>query len=182
MTLLATLLVLPTMMAAPVNVTQFHNHENRDGLYVDPAFTRSAVAALKRDLSFKGTDVAKVYAQPLYIEGGPGGKAMLIVVDESDGISALDARTGNLIWQRLVGPPVSLSTLPCGDIDPLGITGTPVVDLATRTLFFDAMSSRSSGTIKKHQIYAMNVDTGTTNSGWPVDMPRLDPGTPFSTP
>jgi hypothetical protein len=69
-----------------------------------------------------------------------------------------------------VGAPVPLSSLPCGDIDPLGITGTPVVDLPSRTLFFDAMTTPDNGTTKKHLIYALNVDTGTTNSGWPVDV------------
>ena len=56
-----------------VNVTQFHNHDSRDGLYVDSAFTQSAAANVARDLNFDGTIVGNVYAQPLYIEGGPGG-------------------------------------------------------------------------------------------------------------
>ena len=59
---------------AQVNVTQFHNHESRDGLYVDSAFTQSAAANLARDLNFDGTIAGNVYAQPLYIEGGPGGR------------------------------------------------------------------------------------------------------------
>src|SRR5207244_10043906 len=50
---------------------------------------------------------------------------------------------------------------------PLGITGTPVVDLASRSLFFDAMID---GATKKHFIYSLNVDTGATNAGWPVDV------------
>ena len=87
-----------------------------------------------------------------------------------DNVYALDAANGSVIWQRNVGAPVPLSNLPCGDIDPLGITGTPVVDLPSRTLFFDAMTTPDNGTTKKHLIYAMNVDTGTTNSGWPVDV------------
>src|SRR6266481_6637198 len=60
--------VLPTN--AQVNVTQHHNHASRDGLYIDPAFTQSAAASLTRNLSFNGTIVGNVYAQPLYIEGG----------------------------------------------------------------------------------------------------------------
>src|SRR5437773_6390939 len=63
---------------AQVNVTQFHNHESRDGLYIDSAFTQSAAVNLTRDLNFDGTIVGNVYAQPLYIEGGPSGKAMII--------------------------------------------------------------------------------------------------------
>ena len=155
---------------AAVNVPEHHNHDSRDGLYVDPAFTPTAAAALKRDLGFNGSISGNVYAQPLYIEGGPGGKAMIIAVTESNNVYALDAADGSVIWQRNVGPPVPLSSLPCGDISPLGITGTPVVDLPSRTLLFDAMTTPDNGTTKKHLIYSMNVDTGTTNSGWPVDV------------
>jgi len=156
--------VLPTN--AQVNVTQHHNHASRDGLYIDPAFTQSAAASLTRDLGFNGTIVGNVYAQPLYIENGPGGAAMVIVVTESNNVYALDALTGIVIWQRNVGPPVS-SGLPCGNISPLGITGTPVVDLPSRSLFFDAMVD---GATKKHFIFSLNVDTGAINSGWPVDV------------
>jgi hypothetical protein len=156
--------------ATLVNVTQYHNHENRDGLYVDPALTRDAVTSLKRDISFSGVVSGNVYAQPLYIEGGPGGRAMVIAVTESDNVYALDVVNGGIIWQRHIGQAVSRTSLPCGNIDPLGITGTPVVDLASRTLFLDAMTTPDNGTTKKHLIYALNVDTGATNSGWPVDL------------
>ncbi len=156
--------VLPTN--AQVNVTQHHNHDSRDGLYIDPAFTLSAAATLTRDLGFNGTITGNVYAQPLYIENGPGGRAMVIAVTESNNVYALDAADGTVIWQRNVGPPVS-SGLPCGNISPLGITGTPVVDLPSRSLFFDAMID---GATKKHFIFSLNVDTGAINFGWPVDV------------
>jgi hypothetical protein len=154
----------------PINVVQHHNHASRDGLYVDPAFTAAAAAALQRDLGFDGTIHGHVYAQPLYIEGGPSGKAMLIAVTESNLVYALDAATGGVIWTNSVGAPVPLGTLPCGDIDPLGITGTPIVDLPSHTLFLDAMTTPDRGATKKHLIFALAVDTGTTRSGWPVDV------------
>src|SRR5467141_1470486 len=150
---------------AQVNVTQEHNNPSRDGVYIDAGFTPSAAANLTRDLSFNGTISGNVYAQPLYIEGGPNGP-MIIAVTESNNVYALNATTGLVIWQRNVGPPVT-SGLPCGNISPLGITGTPVVDLASRSLFFDAMID---GLTKKHFIYSLNVDTGATNPGWPVDV------------
>ena len=151
---------------AQVNVTQEHNNLSRNGLYVDSAFTPSAAANVTRDLNFDGTISGNVYAQPLYVEGGPGGRAKVIVVTESNSVYALDAITGTVIWNRNVGAPVT-SGLPCGNISPLGITGTPVVHLASRSLFFDAMID---GATKKHFIYSLNVDTGTTNPGWPVDL------------
>lgn len=153
-----------------VNVSEHHNHDSRDGLYIDPAFTLAAAANLKRDTNFDGTISGNVYAQPLYLEGGPGGRAMIIAVTESNNVYALDAASGSVIWQRNVGAPVPLAKLQCGNIDPLGITGTPVVDLPSRTLFFDAMTTPDNGTTKKHLIFALNVDTGATNSGWPVDV------------
>src|SRR5215469_15854508 len=114
---------------AQVNVTQEHNHPSRDGVYVDAAFTLSAAANLTRDLNFDGTISGNVYAQPLYIEGGPHGP-MIIAVTESNNVYALNATTGAVIWQRTdIGPPVT-SGLLCGNINPVGITGTPVVDLA----------------------------------------------------
>jgi hypothetical protein len=160
--------MLPTR--AQVNVTQYHNHASRDGLYVDSAFTQSAAANLTRDLNFDGTIAGNVYAQPLYIENGPGAKAMIIVVTESNDVYALDALDGSIIWERNVGPPVSVDDLICTKFDPMGITGTPVVDLASRALFLDAMITPDGGETKKHLIFSLNVDNGDINSGWPVDV------------
>src|SRR5208282_1035977 len=97
---------------AAVNVTEHHNHDSRDGLYVDSAFTPAAAASLTRDLAFDGTISGNVYAQPLYVEGGPGGKAMVIAVTESNNVYALDAANGTVIWQRHVGAPVPTNNLP----------------------------------------------------------------------
>jgi hypothetical protein len=92
---------------------------------------------------------------------------MVIIATESNNVYALNPTTGTVIWQRTdLGPSVA-SGLPCGNINPAGITGTPVVDLASRSLFFDALID---GATKKHFIYSLNVDTGATNSGWPVDV------------
>ena len=47
---------------------------------------------------------------------------------EGNTVYALDAGTGGEVWKRSLGKPAPLSSLPCGNIDPLGITGTPVID------------------------------------------------------
>src|SRR5213079_3329725 len=107
---------------AQVDVTQFHNHASRDGLYVDSAFTLNAAANLTRDLNFDGTIVGNVYAQPLYIDTGPGGRPTIIAVTESNNVYALDAVDGSVIWERNVGSPVSAIDLNCTKFDPMGIT------------------------------------------------------------
>ena len=135
---------------AQVNVTQFHNHASRDGLYIDSAFTLGAAANLTRDLNFDGTISGVVYAQPLYIEGGPCGRPMVIAVTLSNNVYALDALDGSIIWERNVGPPVSAADLCNPKFGPMGIIGTPIVDLPSRALFFDTMTTPDGGTTKKH--------------------------------
>jgi outer membrane protein assembly factor BamB len=94
----------------------------------------------------------------------------VIAVTESNNVYALDADSGGVVWRTNVGAPVPKAKLPCGDIDPLGITGTPAVDLPSRALFFDAMTTPDAGVTKQHLIFSLNVDTGSVNSGWPVDV------------
>jgi hypothetical protein len=155
---------------AQVNVIQYHNHISRDGLYIDGAFTQSAAANLSRDSNFDGTIVGNVYAQPLYIEGGPSGP-MVIAVTESNNVYALEAANGTIIWQRNVGAPVpTADLLHCTEVGSMGIISTPVVDLASRALFLDAMTTPDGGATIKHYIISLNVDTGAINSGWPVDV------------
>jgi len=158
--------VVPTN--GQVNVTQYHNNSSRDGLYIDSAFTQSAAANLTRDVNFDGTIEGNVYAQLLYIEGGSG--PMVIAVTELNNVYALDAVDGTVIWQRNVGDPVPIADLSCSNVGSMGIIGTPVVDLASRALFLNAMVTPDGGATIKHYIISLNVDTGAINSGWPVDV------------
>jgi hypothetical protein len=160
--------VVPTN--AQVNVVQYHNNSARDGLYIDLAFTQSAAANLTRDLNFDGTIVGNVYAQPLYLDNGPGGRPTIIAVTAANNVYALDALNGTIIWQRNVGAPVPAPDIFCGEVGSAGIAGTPVVDLASRALFLNALTTPDGGATLKHYIVSLNVDTGAINPGWPVDV------------
>ena len=70
-----------------------------------------------------------VYGQPLVVGD------LVIAATEGDTVYGLDRATGRVRWHVHLGTPVPLSALPCGDIDPLGITGTPVYDPATRMVY-----------------------------------------------
>jgi outer membrane protein assembly factor BamB len=70
-----------------------------------------------------------VYGQPLLVGN------RVIVATEGDSIYALDPATGQVSWRTHLGTPVPLSELPCGNIDPLGITGTPVYDAANGLVY-----------------------------------------------
>jgi outer membrane protein assembly factor BamB len=78
-----------------------------------------------------------VYGQPLIIGG------TVIAATESNQVYGLSRTTGRVLWSVRIGTghPVPLSAQPCGDIDPLGITGTPVYDPATGLVYAVAETS-----------------------------------------
>lgn len=158
------------------DVFQFHLNPTRDGLYTDPLISQKAAVTTHRDLTFSAPISGPAYAQPLYVTYGPGGTPAFIVVTEQDSVLALDASDGSLIWETDLGTPVPRINLPCGDIDPLGITGTPVIDPETREIFLDAMTTPDGGTTKQHLIYALSLDDGSVIPGWPVDVNSLSFG------
>ena len=70
-----------------------------------------------------------VYGEPLVVGG------QLLVATENDTLYALNSQTGQVVWHTNVGTPVTQADLPCGNVFPLGITGTPVYDPATGLVF-----------------------------------------------
>ena len=90
-----------------------------------------------------------VYGQPLAV-----GK-LVIAATENDSVYGLDRATGRVRWRAHVGTPVPLSALPCGDIDPLGITGTTVYDQATGLVYAVAETSGF-----RHVLVGVSVTTG----------------------
>lgn len=158
------------------DVLQHHRSGSRDGLYIDPLITRQAAASIHRDKSFDAALPGPVYAQPLYVSNGPAGKPALIVVTERNLVVAVDANHGAQIWIKSLGSPVPRSELPCGNIDPLGITGTPVIDPDTRTIYVAAMTSPDGGRTKQHVIFALSLDDGSIRAGWPVNVSGMKYG------
>jgi len=156
------------------SVLQFHNHVNRDGFFVDAAITKASAATVHRDTSFSGTIQGNVYASPLYVENGPKGKGALYVATESNDVYALDEATGAPVWHQNMGKAPSNTGAGCGNISPIGITGTPAIDLATRLIVFDSASADANDAIATHTIHALSIDDGTEK--WKVDVSTLTDG------
>src|SRR5258708_9562771 len=100
--------------SAIADVLQHHNNPTRDGLYVDPLFTRDAAMNIHRDFTFEASLPGPTYAQPLYVSNGPGGTAALIAATEPNAVLALDASSRATLWEANLGAPVPRSSLPCG--------------------------------------------------------------------
>jgi outer membrane protein assembly factor BamB len=104
-----------------------------------------------------------VYGQPLVVGG------TVFAGTENDTVYALDAATGRVRWSAHLGTPVRRADLPCGNIDPLGITGTMVYDPATRQVF--AVAETTGGA---HTLYGLDAATGAVRSRRAVEPPRGD--------
>jgi len=102
---------------------------------------------------------ADVYAEPLVCGNS------VYVATEDDSVYAINASTGTVVWHTHLGTPVTSSTLLCGDIGPTtGITGTPVIDVATGTLYAVAFLSSD-----QHVLFGLNVVNGSIESQVVVD-------------
>jgi len=154
--------------AQPVSVPTYHGHSDRSGNFVVPGLTCEKARSLHSERGFNAAVSGQVYAQPLYWRAPGSSSGMLLVATEEDKVYALDAGTGRELWQRAVGKPVARSALGCGNIDPLGITGTPVIDAAREALYLDAMVESASG--PRHRIFALSLNDGAALPGWPVDV------------
>jgi outer membrane protein assembly factor BamB len=107
-----------------------------------------------------------VYAEPLVI-----GDAV-IAATEGDSLYALDLQTGRVRWRTNVGAPMPRSALPCGNIDPLGITGTPIYDPQTGLVYAVAEVAGP-----KHILVGVDVASGQVKVRRSADPPGIDPAT-----
>jgi len=156
--------------SATQQVLEHHQNAARSGLFIVPSLTWDRARNLRRDPNFHADVAGPVYAQPLYWRSSGSARALLVVATEQNLVYALDAETGATTWKASLGAPVPHSSLPCGNIDPLGITGTPVIDERSQTIYVDAMVSGKSGGTPKHLIFALSLKDGSVLSGWPIDV------------
>ncbi len=150
------------------SVLTYHGKPDRSGNYVVPGLSWERARSVHLDPSFHPRIAGHLYAQPLYWRPPGSASGQLVVATEDDNVYLIDARSGREIWARSLGRPVALSTLPCGNIDPLGITGTPVIDEATQALYLAALVDDVPG--PHHRVFALSLKDGRPLPGWPVDV------------
>jgi hypothetical protein len=128
-----------------------------------------------------------IYAQPLFVPGlfvAGGTHNVVVVATEHDSVYAFDADvTGPAhapLWHRALLPPgaqpvSAANDVTCTAISPeVGVTGTPVIDPATDTLYVVATTKDSGGIA--FRLYALDLRTG-ANRVPPVRITASVPGT-----
>jgi outer membrane protein assembly factor BamB len=148
----------PGPALAPGDWPTYHRDGARTG--VDPGAPAFATPSRRWSTSISGA----VYAQPLAVGD------RVVVATEHDEVLAVQAGTGRVLWTTTLGQPIAGSDLPCGNIDPTGITGTPVIDASAGTVWVVAFVRPG-----RHVLAALDLTSGAVRSRTVVDPPGADP-------
>jgi hypothetical protein len=114
-----------------------------------------------------------VYAQPLYMSNvviNGGTHNVLYVATENDSLYAIDANSGVVYWHVSFIPTGATTVTSagfCTDIVPqMGITGTPVIDSTTNTIYLVTNTNESTGYVQR--LHAIDIVTHAEKFGGPI--------------
>jgi len=161
-------LAVLTGFASANNVVTYHNSNLRHGAYIVHGLTLASAANIHRDTGFHATVSGNIHAQPLFWRPQGSNRSYVIVATENNAVYALNDTTGAVVWQQQLPASVPASAMPCGNIDPAGITGTPVIDPAAGVLYLDALTTTVNG--PRHMLYAVSLSDGSILPNWPLDV------------
>ncbi len=190
-TVTATSTALPTLSAnaavtvqnstqGVVSVLTYHNDDVRDGVNSnETTLNLSNVNWQQFGKKYVYPVDGQIYAQPLYVPNltiAGASHNTVFVATENDTVYAFDSDglSGSALWQNHLGTPPNNNDQ--GGISPvLGITGTPVIDASTGTLYVVADTEVNGN--REYILHALDITSGEEKFGGPVVLNGTVPGT-----
>lgn len=128
----------------------YHANDARTG-----AVAGSGAALLPSRRAWSAQLGGAVRGQPLVV----GGK--VIAATETNRVVALDPASGRVLWDTMIGAPLRnvARTAGCGNIDPLGITSTPVADPSTGMVYVVGEIADGNDVVH-HELVGLDVASG----------------------
>jgi alpha-glucosidase len=171
-----------------VNVWTFHYDNSRTGANLkETVLNTSNVNAKGFGKLFSVPLDGNSFGQPLYVASvriGGVDRAMVYVATSNDSVYGIDARAGAVVWHASLGKPVPRLDVsafshehmpsyvpPYYDLYPfIGIASTPVIDLASQTLFVVVKTRESTekDPVYKYSLHALDLSDGSEKNGGPV--------------
>jgi Legume lectin domain/Chitobiase/beta-hexosaminidase C-terminal domain len=166
-------------------VTQHYDNRRTGQNIAETVLTPTNVNATLFGKLFELSVDGQVYAQPLYVSGvtiaGQAKHNVVYVATEHDSVYAFDGDVGGTpLWKVTLltngGTAVPNGQVVANDINPeIGVTGTPVIDLSTNTLYVVAKSLEGSNFVQR--LHALDITSGAEKFGGPVVIQASVPGT-----
>jgi hypothetical protein len=174
-------------------VYSYHDDLARDGANIQEyALTTSNVATSTFSKLFSCAVDGAIYAQPLWVANLTISGArhnVVFVATEHDSLYALDADANPCVqlWHANLidfvhGATLGETTVPSGltgykvgngggDVTPeVGVSGTPVIDPSTNTLYVVSKSMNFGGTYFFQRLHAIDITTGNEKFGGPANI------------
>jgi hypothetical protein len=169
-------------------VLTYHNDNARTGQNVNEQILTPANVnknTFGRRFSFKVDGY--VFAQPLYVPNvsiaGKGTFNVVYVATQFNSVYAFDAdgKISTPLWKKSLNngfEPMSSTDVATSNSGPwVGITGTPVIDRASNTLY--VVAATDEGGSFHHRLHALDIGTGAEEFGGPADVRSCVPGTGY---
>ena len=172
------ILLLPSL-SAQYNILTFHGDPQRTGwvshesVLTPAAVSSGAFGPIWNSPQLDSVTVNGVtypphlYASPLYVDSVTiaGTTSSVVFAASTNGfvyaVSAGPRQPGTILWRRQL-------TTPTGSLDggiPLGILGTPTIDLTTTP---PRIYVASADAVAGWQVFALDITTGAILPGWPL--------------
>lgn len=179
--------------AAQTAVWTYHDNNARTGANTTEAIlTPANVNAQQFGLLERVPVDGAIYAEPLYVPNVrlPNGQTrnLVFVATENDSVYAFDAQgisdgaeTAPVWVDHFADPaqgiaPQTPAEVHCQDLSPwIGITGTPVIDLSTNTLYLVAATMENGQPVQR--LHALDLATGAEKFGGSAVIAATVPGT-----
>lgn len=169
-------------------VPTYHNDNARTGQNTqETVLTPDNVNVAKFGRLYSFPVDGYVYAQPLYMPQvaipGNGIHNVLVVATQHDSVYAFDADspTPDPLWRvNFLNPDAGITTLSASDVNAsdilpeIGITSTPVIDLASNTVYVVA-ATKENGAFY-HRLHALDMTSGAEKFGGPRIIQAAYPG------
>ena len=143
----------------PSDWPMYHGDAAHSGLSPSTPDVRGSLKVIK-SIKLDGA----VYASPIAVD------RVMVVATENDSIYGFSVE-GKRLWHVSVGSPSAAYQRACGNIDPLGITGTPIYSARTGDVYLVAEHGGTVG----HVLIALDLHTGKVRWRRDVDLPGPTP-------
>jgi putative pyrroloquinoline-quinone binding quinoprotein len=103
----------------------------------------------------------QVYAEPLIYNG------RVFAATLNNTVYALDQSTGMTLWSSHLGTPQASGWV-CGNVSPMGILGTPVIDIAANRIYAVAEIAGVAPAPPTYRLFGLDLTTGSTVLSTPI--------------